>query len=162
MDSFNFSGIVLHPNTETLLIHKRDSLLKENHRDYFPLFPLYGIFSDAQFSLTQKADFKNCSDAFLDEYFICDDILYMKGSFNGQNQIPFIIPCAVKNDCNCKKLSAVFSAAFNCLKDLKQKNRQINSTGFEKISFRSFQIADCHMTENQYSLFENFWVKTIS
>lgn len=162
MASFNFSGIVLHPNTETLLIQKRDSILKENFSDYIPVFPLYGIFSDTDFSLNQKKDFKNSSDAMVDEFFIYDNILFFKGCIKGQKEIKFIIPGGVSTNRKDKKIDSIFSSAFSYLTDLKQKSRQIDSTGFDKISFRSFQIADCHITENQYSLFENFWIKTIS
>lgn len=156
----NFPVIILHPNTLTTLIDKRQDFLTKEFSNYFSLFPLYGIFSNQNFSKDLKVKFSNLLSCEVFSFFSYQGILFFQGSLQTQKQkIVFIIPFAIEKKTDSKNLLSVFNNSFKCLKNLSKQNLIPLEN---KISFKSFQIADCHISEYEYNLFENFWIKTIS
>lgn len=164
LDSFNFAAVILHPNTETLLIEKRNWILKNQLNDYYPLFPLYGVLSQKNFSPALKNEFTSLAKCSLSDFFICNKILYATGKlFTSSTVSNFIIPCAIEKKTDSKELLSVFKLSFDLIQSFNQLQNEFipisTDDNSSEITFRSFQIGDCFISKNQYSVFENFWVK---
>lgn len=160
LDSFNFSAVVLHPNTESLLIEKRNQLLKDKFNNFIPLFPLYGILDETDFSLELKKKYSAVSAASIKGIFESSSTLYFYGELILENSsVPFIIPFAIEKKTDSKDLLSVFNKSSLLMKELKSISIDLLSS---EISFRSFQLADCHISKNEYRLYENFWIKSIT
>lgn len=160
MDSFNFTALILHPNTETVLIENRNLLLKNEFKNFIPLFPLYGIFTDQKFSSELKNFFSETSKCVLKGFSCINSILYCHGAVESENSsTPFIIPCAIEKKTDSKDLLSVYKSGLIGLKVLNPAQIKLFSS---EISFKSFQIADCRLSKNQYSIYESFWIKSIT
>ena len=178
---------MLHPNALEKLIQIRNSLLKEKYSGYFPFFPLYGISENLVFSKKLRDSLGGCQEICIYDEFVQDGILFFRGRIlQNDNSIGFIIPAAVRADnteiravtADIKKtgdikLSSVFYKAHKIVNAVAQNfcdapDKRAACDGpsertpdaFEKISFKSIQIADCVVTDFEYSLGENFWIKT--
>lgn len=173
MDSFDFCAAVFHPDTERNIIRLRDSLLEKECRDFFPLFPLYAELEDGFFensSAQEKQTFKNsaqkCTACRIFSKFLFDGILFFGGEAEFLNtdtdatetnvKKQFVIPAAVKKNTDGKTLTSVFKTAKAAL-----KNRPAASE-IPEMRFKSFQLAHCVISENQYKLYETVWLKVIS
>ena len=172
MDLHNFPVTAFHPNTLQKLIEERDSLLQEDFKDYFPLFALFGFLENDDFSSDLKSDLKKITGCEINVYFEYEGVLFFLGEniFKKEKKY-FIVPFAVKKENGDKSLSSVFknSKAFfvdSAYKKLKKdgslKSKLKISELKNKISYRSFKIAGCRLLKNEYSLFDEFWVKVNS
>ena len=68
----------------------------------------------------------------------------------------FLIPTAIEKKTDSKNIMSVYKTIYKVLNDFKKELTDIKKF---QIPFRSFQIADCHVSKNEYRLFENFWIK---
>ena len=164
-DSFNIPVIVFHPNTLQELTLLRNSLLQEKYKDFFPLYPLYGFFSSENFSVNLKSDFRKLNKASIEFIFEKKGILYFAGknktglTHTGFKEFFFIIPAAINKKTDDKKLSSVF---LNSIKTVSKFNLKPLIKLDNALTYKSFQIADCTVLNNDFSLSESFWVKVNS
>lgn len=157
MDSFNFPAIILHPNTEDSLIQKRNLLLKEELRNLIPLYPLYGIFEEPSFSQELKNKYRQIKNCQIAGTFCTNSILFSYGQFIfNDKEMNFLIPTAIEKKTDSKNILSVYKTSYKVLNEFK---RELTDVKKFQIPFRSFQIADCHVSKNEYRLFENFWIK---
>lgn len=160
MDSFNFPAIILHPNTEDSLNQKRNLLIKEEFRNYIPLYPLYGIFEEPSFSPELKKKYRQLNNCQITGTFCSNSILFFCGHFfSSDRQMNFLIPAAIEKKTGSKDILSVFKTSYKVLNEF---NPELTDIRTFQIQFRSFQIADCHISENEYRLFENFWIKSLT
>lgn len=158
MDSFNFPAIILHPNTEDSLIQKRNLLLKEELHDCIPIYPLYGIFEEPSFSSDLKKKYCQLNNCQITGTFCSNSILFFYGQFFFDNRkMNFLIPAAIEKKTDSKDILSVYKTSYKVLNEF---NPELTDIRTFHIQFRSFQIADCHISENEYRLFENFWIKS--
>ncbi|MBR0154740.1 MAG: hypothetical protein IJM22_01555 [Treponema sp.] len=160
MASTNAAVIVFHPNTQQAIIELREKLLQKNFTDYYPLYPLFGFFTDKDFSPDLKSDFKKLNKCSVKSFFIKDDIFYLAGDYETDFKKSFyIIPLAINKKADDKNLSSAFCNSIKIIK----KDFKIPKTKIEKeITFKSFKIADCRFSKNQYSVYDSFWIKISS
>lgn len=105
--------------------------------------------------------------------YIFDSILFFVGQFDftcssensTENTKPdfFLIPAAIQKKTDGKSLSSVFKTAQTAVNELNKNGINIQSfSEFPALQFKSFQIADCIVDENQYRIYDKFWIKIIS
>lgn len=181
MNFNNFTVLVFHPNTEQKIVLTRDKLLEKKYKNFYPLFPLFAVNKTNNIFSLNKKDFSKYKSCSIEKTFEYQNILYFYGTFlenkidnpkiidstkttNNQNtsKTSFLIPVAIEKKTDDKSLSSVFRKAIELSTNMQHKN--IDKLEFldEKISFKSFQIANCSINNNQYSLTKSFWVKVIS
>lgn len=160
MNLINFPAIAFHPNTEQAIIKTRTSLLEKKYKDYFELFPLYAVNKEKEFSSIKKENYKCIKSASIDAEILYQNVLFFIGNFfkrSNESEL-FIIPVAIEKKTDDKSLPSVFEKAIK----LVNSNDLSNPCQFEPILFKSFQFANCSIYNNQYNLYDNFWIKITS
>lgn len=165
-----FFGIILHPNVEQILRTKISLLKKNLSTDFFPLYPLTGIFCQNDFNSKDvfyphaeqiKAVLKNPCSAEIFDVDFSNGIYFYTGKIILEKEIYFCIPVLISKDVKDKSLYNVISESKKFILNYSTKENKKNSPG-ENISFKSFKAALVEYSLNQYSVVSESWIKITS